>query len=163
MRKEPEERCGSAGELGDDLDRFALGQPVVAREPSLGYLLRRLAGRNRAAVLIAAASLLAICRCAGRGRLAATPGGAAADTRLAADARVKAAFTRAIVVADREESIRHWRRGLEIGEAALAEKPDDLNRMRNVALIETYLGGRFDALGRRTGCGSALSPRAGAR
>jgi serine/threonine protein kinase len=60
MAKEPEQRYGSAGELSDDIDRFLQGQPVVAREPSVGYMLRRLAGRNRAAVAIAGASAIAI-------------------------------------------------------------------------------------------------------
>jgi eukaryotic-like serine/threonine-protein kinase len=60
MSKEPERRYGSAGELSADLDRFLQGQPVVAREPSIGYIVRRLATRNRAAVVIAGASLVAI-------------------------------------------------------------------------------------------------------
>jgi serine/threonine protein kinase/tetratricopeptide (TPR) repeat protein len=60
MSKEPERRYGSAGELGDDIDRFLSGRPVVAQEPSIGYLLRRLAGRNKVAVTVAAASLFAI-------------------------------------------------------------------------------------------------------
>lgn len=60
MSKEPERRYGSAGELSDDLERFLQGQPVVAREPSVGYVLKRLAARNRAAVAIAGASLVAI-------------------------------------------------------------------------------------------------------
>jgi len=60
MRKEPEERYGSAGELGDDLLRFLSGEPVVAREPSLGYTLRRLAARNKAVVAVTASALIAI-------------------------------------------------------------------------------------------------------
>jgi eukaryotic-like serine/threonine-protein kinase len=60
ISKEPERRYGSAGELGDDIDRFLTGRPVVAREPSIGYLLRRLAGRNKVAVTVAAASVFAI-------------------------------------------------------------------------------------------------------
>jgi non-specific serine/threonine protein kinase/serine/threonine-protein kinase len=60
MSKEPEHRYGSAGELADDLERFLAGKPVVAREPSIGYVMRRLAGRNKAAVAILAASLIAI-------------------------------------------------------------------------------------------------------
>jgi hypothetical protein len=60
MSKEPERRYGSAGELADDLERFLIGQPVVARAPSVGYVLRKLARRNKLAVGIAAASLVAI-------------------------------------------------------------------------------------------------------
>ena len=39
MSKAAERRYGSAGELADDLERFLTGRPVVAREPSIGYLL----------------------------------------------------------------------------------------------------------------------------
>ena len=60
MSKPAERRYGSAGELADDLERFLTGRPVVAREPSIGYLLRRMAARNRAAVAIAAAAVVAI-------------------------------------------------------------------------------------------------------
>ena len=60
MSKPAERRYGSAGELADDLERFLTGRPVVAREPSVGYLLRRMAARNRAAVTIAAAAVVAI-------------------------------------------------------------------------------------------------------
>lgn len=60
MRKEPEQRYGSAGELADDIGRFLSGAPVVAREPSLGYTLRRLAARNKAVVGVTIAALVAI-------------------------------------------------------------------------------------------------------
>jgi serine/threonine protein kinase len=60
MSKEPQRRYRSAGELADDLERFLAGKPVVAREPSIGYVMRRLAGRNKGAVTVAAASLVAI-------------------------------------------------------------------------------------------------------
>jgi tetratricopeptide (TPR) repeat protein len=60
MRKEPEQRYGSAGELADDIGRFLAGAPVVAREPSLGYTLRRLAARNKGLVAVTVAALVAI-------------------------------------------------------------------------------------------------------
>jgi eukaryotic-like serine/threonine-protein kinase len=60
MRKEPEERYGSPGEFAADIGRLLSGEPVVAREPSLGYTLRRLAGRNKAVVTVASAALIAI-------------------------------------------------------------------------------------------------------
>ena len=60
IAKEPERRYGSAGELADDLERYLAGKPVVAREPSAAYMLRRLAARNTTAVAIAAASLVLI-------------------------------------------------------------------------------------------------------
>jgi eukaryotic-like serine/threonine-protein kinase len=60
MSKEADRRYGSAGELADDLERFLSGKPVVAREPSMGYMIRRLAGRNKAIVSIAGAAALAV-------------------------------------------------------------------------------------------------------
>jgi serine/threonine protein kinase len=60
LRKEPEERYGSAGALADDLGRVLRSEPVLAREPSAGYLLRRLASRHRAATMIAAAACVAV-------------------------------------------------------------------------------------------------------
>ncbi len=60
MSKEADRRYGSAGELADDLERFLTGKPVVAREPSMGYMLRRVAGRHKAVVTFAAAAILTI-------------------------------------------------------------------------------------------------------
>ncbi|HEY2435417.1 MAG TPA: serine/threonine-protein kinase [Vicinamibacterales bacterium] len=60
ISKEPLRRYGSAGELADDLERYLTKEPVLAREPSLGYLLQRVCARNRALVATAALSMLAI-------------------------------------------------------------------------------------------------------
>jgi non-specific serine/threonine protein kinase/serine/threonine-protein kinase len=57
MAKEPERRYASAEELAGDLARHLGGQPVVAREPSLAYLVRKLAARHRTAVAVALVSL----------------------------------------------------------------------------------------------------------
>ncbi len=67
---------------------------------------------------------------------------------LAGDVRAKAAFTRAMVVENAEASLPHWQRALELFEAELAAQPDDAGRMRNVALVEKYLGARLDTLER---------------
>jgi eukaryotic-like serine/threonine-protein kinase len=57
ISKEPDRRYGSAGALADDLERYLNKEPVLAREPSLGYLLQRVAARNRALVATAALSI----------------------------------------------------------------------------------------------------------
>ena len=67
---------------------------------------------------------------------------------VAADLRSRAAFSRALVVQDAAASIPHWQKALELAESELADKPDDRDRLRNVALVEKYLGGRLDALER---------------
>jgi non-specific serine/threonine protein kinase/serine/threonine-protein kinase len=54
MSKEPERRYGSAEELAADLSRYLEGEPVVAREPSLGYVVKKLAVRHRPAVIAVA-------------------------------------------------------------------------------------------------------------
>ena len=62
MAKEPERRYASAAELADDIARYLGGKPVLAREPSAAYTLRKLAGRHKAVVaigLIAAIGVLA--------------------------------------------------------------------------------------------------------
>jgi eukaryotic-like serine/threonine-protein kinase len=58
MAKTPDARYGSAEELADDIDRFLSGQPVVAREPSLGYLARKTVARHRAAFAVSAIALV---------------------------------------------------------------------------------------------------------
>jgi serine/threonine protein kinase len=60
ISKEPDRRYRSAGELADDLERYLNKEPVLAREPSLGYLLQRVAARNRALVATVALSICAI-------------------------------------------------------------------------------------------------------
>ena len=50
LRKEPDRRYGSAGELGDDIRRFLAGHPVRARGDSLQYRARTLI-RMRAVTL----------------------------------------------------------------------------------------------------------------
>ena len=60
MHKDPAHRYGSAQELASDLARYRAGEPVNAREPSLGYLLRKTARRHRAAAAAAAVSLVAV-------------------------------------------------------------------------------------------------------
>lgn len=60
LSKEPERRYASAGEFSDDVARFLGGKPVLAREPSTLYVIRKLARRHRAAVAIGLASLIGV-------------------------------------------------------------------------------------------------------
>ncbi len=50
LRKEPERRYGSVAELWEDVERHVKGLPVRARPDSLGYRLRRFAGRHAQAL-----------------------------------------------------------------------------------------------------------------
>lgn len=58
LRREPERRYASAGHLADDVERVLAGQPILARPHSVGYRIRRFAGRNRAAVAASAVAIL---------------------------------------------------------------------------------------------------------
>jgi non-specific serine/threonine protein kinase/serine/threonine-protein kinase len=57
MAKNPEERYASVDELSVDVLRYLEGQPVEARPPSLGYVVRKLAARHRVAFASTCVSL----------------------------------------------------------------------------------------------------------
>jgi len=56
----PDERYASVFELGADLRRFLADEPLVARPPTRGYLLRKFVRRNRLAVAAFAAVMVAL-------------------------------------------------------------------------------------------------------
>ncbi|TVP59593.1 MAG: hypothetical protein EA351_01415 [Gemmatimonadales bacterium] len=61
LRKEPERRYGSAGELGDDIRRFLAGEAVRARGDSVPYRVRTFIRRRSVALaLVVAATGLSI-------------------------------------------------------------------------------------------------------
>ena len=60
MRLEPDARYASADEFARDIGRFLDGQPIVARDPSFGYLARKIVARHKAAAAIAAVAIVGI-------------------------------------------------------------------------------------------------------
>jgi tetratricopeptide (TPR) repeat protein len=84
MHKTATARYGSAQELADDLARWRASKPVLAREPSFGYLVRRTIRRHRAA---AVATLVAIVAMVGGLGVALWQMRVAADERDRAQAR----------------------------------------------------------------------------
>ena len=60
LRLEPDRRYESAGQLGEDVERWLAGEPVRARPSSLGYRAVRFVARHRAAVALAAVAVLAL-------------------------------------------------------------------------------------------------------
>ncbi len=60
LAKAPVRRYQSAGELGDDLERFLRREPIVARGANSWYLLTKLVGRHRLASALSAAAVLLV-------------------------------------------------------------------------------------------------------
>ncbi len=60
LRKEPERRYGSAGQLAEDIDRYLGGRPVIAQKDTLGYRARTFVRRNRVGVGVAALFVLVL-------------------------------------------------------------------------------------------------------
>src|SRR5690606_31994173 len=60
LRKEPERRYASAGQLAEEMTRYLEGRPVIARPASLAYRGRKFAARNRTAVGAALAVVLSL-------------------------------------------------------------------------------------------------------
>ncbi|MGQ0723549.1 MAG: tetratricopeptide repeat protein [Candidatus Eiseniibacteriota bacterium] len=60
LRKEPERRYGSAQQLVEDIERYRVGRPVVARADTPGYRVRKFLRRNRAGVSAAAGAFAVV-------------------------------------------------------------------------------------------------------
>ena len=60
IARDPGERYASAADLADDVERFLAEEPVIARAPTAGYLLRKLVRRRRGTVAAAVAVLAAL-------------------------------------------------------------------------------------------------------
>jgi serine/threonine protein kinase/Tfp pilus assembly protein PilF len=54
LREEPERRYASAGQLGEEIERFLAGRAVLAQPDTVSYRARKFVGRNRLAVTAAA-------------------------------------------------------------------------------------------------------------
>ena len=62
---DPDRRYATAGGLADDLERYARGEPLAARPPTLTYLFRKRVRRHRAPLAAAAAVLISLTVVAG--------------------------------------------------------------------------------------------------
>lgn len=63
LRKRPEERYQSAGDLARELRRFLAGEPVEARGDSAWYLIRKTLRRNRGRATVAGLMLATLVAC----------------------------------------------------------------------------------------------------
>ncbi len=60
LRKEPERRYASAGQLGEDIERYLAGRPLVAVPDSFAYRVSKFVRRNRALVVGSAITALLV-------------------------------------------------------------------------------------------------------
>src|SRR5262245_15108122 len=60
LRKNPDQRYASAGELAQDLDNYLKGEPLLARAPTTAYFLRKRIRKHLFPVAVAAFMLLSI-------------------------------------------------------------------------------------------------------
>ena len=60
LRKEPEERYGSAQDLAEDVRRYREGLPVAARPSTVGYRVRKFVRRHRVGAVITGGGVLLV-------------------------------------------------------------------------------------------------------
>ncbi|QNK01261.1 serine/threonine-protein kinase [Dyella telluris] len=60
LEKHPGDRYATAGDLASDIRRHLQREPVVARRPSVRYIVARFVGRHKVAVFAAAAAIAAL-------------------------------------------------------------------------------------------------------
>ena len=60
LAEDPAERYATAAALADDLERFLGGLPVSARQPTVGYRLRKFVSRHRVAVTVSVVATVAL-------------------------------------------------------------------------------------------------------
>ena len=112
LEKDRNRRYDTAGALADDLERFLVGEPVLAHPPTFAYRVRKLVGRHKAAV--AAATGLA----------AALVGGTAVSVGLTAramQAEQAAVQASELATQERETSLR-------LAQAERAARDDEMTQ-----------------------------------
>ena len=83
LREEPERRYASAGQLGEEIERFLGGRAVLAQPDTMRYRARKFVGRNRLAVTAAAVLVVLHHRLRDRGGAAGTSARRAGSRRAA--------------------------------------------------------------------------------
>lgn len=74
LEKEPSRRYDSARALGEDLQRFLEGEPILARKPTLDYRIRKWIQKNRSLAILGVVSALVTLVLAGYGLLTSIKG-----------------------------------------------------------------------------------------
>ncbi|HEY3246582.1 MAG TPA: protein kinase [Phycisphaerae bacterium] len=137
LSKELERRYQSAGELGDDLQRYLEGEPISAKRESTLYVLRKQLRRYRSVALVAAVFVVVLTvfaaisahQARANRRLAESESRAKLQTMLALNTAER---ERAVAVAARaqaDEQAERYRRSLYISRIAQASSALDDNRV----------------------------------
>jgi eukaryotic-like serine/threonine-protein kinase len=134
-----------------DLLRPLVERPAIARDATLEL------GR----VDLSLATVAEVSGDHGGARTATADAARVAESLVARDGHddgarrlVASAEFQAALLAGDPQSLPHWQHAGEIFRALLAEKPDDVDRQRNVALVEKYLGAYYE---RKTDYAAALA------
>lgn len=143
MRKEPDRRYGSAVEFADDLRRFLDGRPVVARQDSVAYRVRKFIARNSLETTLV--TLMALSLVAGlfisiaQTRRAQRAQRAAESERVIAQRETAAAKT-ARVAESQQKAAAESQRLIASQQRELAEEQTMLAEQRSKDIVE--LAGR---------------------
>ncbi len=133
LEKEPDRRYGSAGELGDDVDRFLGSQPILARSPSAVYQLTKMVQRNRLGAAFAATVLLLIVAFA---VTASVQGRAVARQRDRAEAEAAKALAVSRFMSETLSAANPWGAGYDV---SVAEALDDASERIATSFVEQPL------------------------
>lgn len=147
MRKEPERRYGSAVEFADDLRRFLDGRPVIARQDSVPYRVRKFIVRNSLETTLV--TLMALSLVAGlfisvaQMRRAQRAQRAAESERMISQRETAAAETTR-VNESRQKSVAESQRAIASQQRELAEQQKTLAEQRSKDIVELAGRALFD-------------------
>ncbi len=117
LEKEPERRYASALALASDLDRWLNGEPIVARAPTLAYVMRKFVARRRGVFLTGTAVAIIVAAILGPIWLNARAGKQGAEEALRLRSTVFAALEDSEDFTEQGDTIEKFAR-LEAGIAA---------------------------------------------
>jgi uncharacterized membrane protein len=130
--------------LGEDIQRYLLGQPVLAHPPSVGYQVRKLAARHKLPVTLAGALLVVIAAFGVLGlvqaqRIAEQRDHITAERDRAVTAEAKAAREAERVTAN-TEFYRELLRAVGLSVSASADLQAPLSRAEATSLLDGLAG-----------------------
>jgi eukaryotic-like serine/threonine-protein kinase len=135
MARDPAERYPTAKALAEDLQRYLDGEPIQARQATVGYVIRKKVKKHKTLALIASAALV----------LVVVLGGVALRTRLSAATQASLAQQLGQDVTEMELFLR-YAHGLPLHDAT-REKEIVLSRMREIGARMRQIGAAAEGPG----------------